>query len=305
VAAAPKTPDERSLAVASGACAAAVDACLDEFLVALELTPSLAESIRYALFSGGKRVRPLLAWLCCEAMGADPACSLPAGASVEMVHAFSLVHDDLPAIDNDDLRRGRSSLHVRAGEASAILAGDALLTLAFRLLADRVEDVSLGSALVRELAGATSAMIVGQVLDIEGADEGEANAQRLARIHENKTGALITASCRMGAMCAVHALDRDAGDDLECVTVFGRAVGLIFQIVDDLIDVEQSSDHTGKSSGADAAASKLTYPRVHGVAASRREIARLKAEAIGSVERFGPGAARLIECVEMLTTRTR
>lgn len=293
-----------SLDAAMRSCAESVDAYLDEFLGSVELTGSLADSIRYALFSGGKRVRPGLAWLACEAVGADPAFSLPAGASVEMVHAFSLVHDDLPAIDNDDLRRGRPSLHVHAGEAGAILAGDALLTLAFNLLVSRVDDGSLTRALVSELAGATSSMIVGQVLDLEGG-RAQVPADRLARIHERKTGALITASCRMGAMCGLHALGREAGGELDAITAFGQAAGLMFQIVDDLLDVEQSSDHTGKTSGADAAASKATYPQVHGVDASRQEIARLLVEGAKSIEQLGPDAARLGRFLEALATRTR
>jgi geranylgeranyl pyrophosphate synthase len=147
-------------------------------------------------------------------------------------------------------------------------------------------------------------MIVGQVLDLEGG-RAQVPADRLARIHERKTGALITASCRMGAMCGLHALGREAGGELDAITAFGQAAGLMFQIVDDLLDVEQSSDHTGKTSGADAAASKATYPQVHGVDASRQEIARLLVEGAKSIEQLGPDAARLGRFLEALATRTR
>ena len=290
------------------ACARAVGACLDEFVDALALPPQLEDPIRYAVLGGGKRVRPLLAWSACAALGADPARSVHAGAGIELVHAFSLVHDDLPAIDNDDLRRGRPALHVAFGEAAAIMAGDAMLTLAFHLLVQRVADAGLAAALTRELTSATAAMIVGQTLDLQGADARTSGAtQRLATIHEHKTGALITAACRMGAMCALHArgLPLDSPDELARLSDYARAVGLMFQIVDDLLDVEQSSDWIGKTAGTDAAAGKLTYPGVHGVEASRREIERLRRVATDTVAPLGPDAEPLLALLAYLASRTR
>jgi geranylgeranyl diphosphate synthase, type II len=236
------------------------------------------------------------------AAGASGERSLPAGAAVELIHAFSLVHDDLPALDNDDLRRGKPTLHIHAGEAMAILAGDAMMALAFEHVS-RCCPPRLSAILVQELASATTAMIAGQVYDTLGGFEAGASAeQRLRRIHINKTGALIRAACRMGGMCA-----RDDGEceALPSLTRYGAAVGLMFQIVDDLLDVEAPSQRAGKKTGKDAEAGKTTYPGVIGVEGSRREVHRLEREALDAIADLGLAADPLRDLCRYMAARDR
>ncbi|MBK7405646.1 MAG: polyprenyl synthetase family protein [Phycisphaerales bacterium] len=267
--------------------------------------PALEQAMAYATLGGGKRLRPLLAWHACMASGGAGPESLPAGAAIELVHCFSLVHDDLPALDNDDLRRGRPTLHRQAGEAMAILAGDALLNHAFGLLADRLPP-TLALATIRELADACSRMIAGQVLDTLGF-EGDPDASewddaaRLERIHRGKTGAMLVASVRMGAMSSGSAEPAS----LKALTGFAEAAGLMFQIVDDLLDVTQTSEHTGKRTGKDAEAGKLTYPGVFGVEASRRMVEEMRDTALRAVEPFGEEAEGLRQICRFLAVRTR
>jgi len=261
---------------------------------------NLRSAIEYALLGGGKLLRPALALLSCEACGGTADAALPAAGAVELVHAFSLVHDDLPAMDDDDLRRGAPTLHVRSGEALAILAGDAMLASAFGLLAREVEDAALARALLVELAEASGAMIAGQVYDTVGGLPEETPAARVERIHSHKTGALIRAACRMGARCA----GASAGA-IEAVSVFGDRIGLMFQIVDDLVDVEQTDAHAGKRTGKDARAGKLTYPEAVGMEASRAAVERLCAEARAAAEPLGASAAGLLAAADLLARRTR
>src|SRR5262245_8870950 len=210
---------------------------LEEF----DLPENLAEAIRYAVLGGGKRLRPGLVLLCCQAGGGTRQQALPAAGAIELIHTFSLVHDDLPAMDDDDLRRGRPTLHVHAGEAMAILAGDAMVTLAFEFIAHSDLDADCRIKLTGELARATPCMINGQVLDtLGGFTEGLSEQDRLGMIHHNKTGALIRAACRMGAICA-----KAPTATLNAITHYGEAMGLMFQIVDDLLDVTQSTEHIG------------------------------------------------------------
>jgi geranylgeranyl diphosphate synthase, type II len=282
----------------------AVDGYLDVFLGERALPANLVEAIRYALLGGGKRLRPVLAWRSCEAVGGKGEDSLPAGAAVELVHAFSLVHDDLPAMDDDDLRRGRPTLHIQSGEAMAILAGDAMLALAFELIVERVKraELHLGDAMVRELSQATAGMIAGQVYDTLGGLPEEMGAvDRLHLIHRNKTGALIRAACRMGAMCGGGG-GADAAR-LQAVTRYAEAVGLMFQVVDDLLDHEGTAEQTGKRTRKDAAAGKVTFPGVMGVEGSRREVVRLEAEAKKAVEILGPSGRGLVDLVEEMAAR--
>jgi len=269
------------------------------------LPDTLVDAAAYALLGPGKRLRPLLAWHACVAAGGRGESSLPAGTALEMVHAFSLVHDDLPALDDDDLRRGRPTLHRHAGEAMAILVGDALLAGAFESLADDADlEPSARLALVRELAGATGAMIGGQVWDTLGGLPPTPDAEAALRlIHRNKTGALIRAACRMGAMCAPPGARADAA--LPALTAFAERVGLCFQIVDDLLDVTQTAEHAGKRTGKDAQAGKTTYPGVLGIDASRVEAARLHREAIAALKPLGPSAAGLTLLADHLCDRTR
>lgn len=281
------------------ACVTSVEAFLDQYLASLALPVRLDGAVRYALLNGGKRLRPILAWKCAQAVGGDGTQSIPAGAAVELVHAFSLVHDDLPAMDNDDMRRGRPTLHIHAGEAMAILAGDAMMTLAFRVILDKVQDAALGNRLTQELASATTAMIVGQVHDTMGVPDGDNDLARLRLVHTNKTGALICCACRMGAMCA-HADEHS----LRAITNYAQAIGLMFQIVDDLMDVEQSSQDTGKRTGKDAAAGKLTYPSVLSVEGSRREVRDLADRAMASLEPLDEKAVGLGDLCHYLARRT-
>lgn len=279
-----------------------IDAYLTSFLDGRQLPENLDEAIRYSLLHGGKRVRPALAWYSSIACGGEGHAALPAGGAVEMIHAFSLIHDDLPALDNDDLRRGRPTLHKHAGEAMAILAGDALLTLAYES-AHHHPEPSTALRLARELADGTRAMIAGQIYDTLGGipnDLRDEDAVEL--IHRNKTGALLRASCRMGAISGGA-----SEDALRLITRYSESIGLQFQIIDDLLDVEGCSDSVGKATGKDAAAGKRTYPGAIGIAASRDLAARLgeqAGKALSMLEslRFGD-VTPLRTLGEALTTR--
>ncbi|MGP1345405.1 MAG: polyprenyl synthetase family protein [Phycisphaerales bacterium] len=247
---------------------------------------NLRSAIRYAALSSGKRLRPLLLIHSCNAAAPTPAAAasarphaLAAAAAIELVHAFSLVHDDLPALDNDDLRRGRPTLHKATSEPMAILAGDAMLCLPFQSLAN-LDNQPLAIALIRELATATNAMIVGQVHDtLAGFEPNLTPEQQLETVHRNKTGALIRAACRMGALCA----NADA-HTLNALTEYAEHYGLIFQIVDDLLDVEQTTEHLGKRAGKDAEAGKLTFPTIHGIERSRAMAADLLTQCLATLD---------------------
>lgn len=290
----------------------AVDAYLDRYLTGLSLAVKLDEAVRYSLLGGGKRLRPMLAWLSAQAVGGKGEASLPGGASVELVHAFSLVHDDLPAMDDDDLRRGRPTLHKHAGEGLAILAGDAMLALAFGVLGE-IEDPSLRGRLHTELVAGTVGMINGQVYDTMGCfdcvgtkenNESEAcDEQKLRLIHENKTGALIRASCRMGAMLGVGP-GTTQEDAIVSITRFGEIVGLQFQVLDDLLDVTASADQMGKQTRKDADAGKLTYPGVFGVDRTRQIAGELHAQAVAALKPLGTAAAGLRSIADYLAGRS-
>ncbi|MBC7772019.1 MAG: polyprenyl synthetase family protein [Pyrinomonadaceae bacterium] len=297
-----------------------IEGYLDIFSSTLELPANLVEAIRYSFLSSGKRLRPLLAWHCASAVGGDPRASLPAAGAVELIHAFSLVHDDLPGIDNDDLRRGKPTLHKQTTEAMAILAGDAMLTLAFQILVERIPETLLARDLVRELAVGTSAMIAGQVYDtLGGFAESVGPRDRLTTIHHNKTGALIRASCRMGALCGLHhpavkpdslpahslAANAMQSSLLAAISAYADAVGLMFQIVDDLLDVTQTTDHLGKKSGKDIDAGKLTYPAVHGIDASKQHVRELESAALSAIAPLGESAEPLRELASYMAIRTR
>ncbi|TVQ32974.1 MAG: polyprenyl synthetase family protein [Phycisphaeraceae bacterium] len=281
--------------------AALVDRAMAERFSAADLPVNLREAVEYALLAGGKRTRPVLLLESCEAVGGRAEDAMPAAMAIELIHAFSLVHDDLPAMDDDDLRRGRPTLHIRSGEAMAILAGDAMMSLAFQVICENVSDGVAAAKLVGELASGTTAMIAGQVYDTLGGFEKNLDDRaRLALVHRNKTGALIRAACRMGAISG-------GADDstLGALTNFGDAIGLMFQVVDDLLDIEQTAEHTGKRTNKDHEAGKLTYPGVWGVEASRREVARLHEEAISALAPLGDEAAPLRDICHFLAVRTR
>ena len=255
----------------------------------------LMESIEYSLMAGGKRLRPALvleSWRGCGGRsGGDGSLSrsaLAAAAAIELIHTFSLVHDDLPAMDDDDLRRGRPTNHKVFGEAMAILAGDAMVTMAFEILASDA-DPAVVPALVRELAAASGpeGMIGGQVLDMEG-ENVQLALEQLRHLHRMKTGALLTASCRLGAIAAGA-----AGEVLQAMTDFGGHLGLAFQIVDDLLDVTSTPEQLGKATKKDAGKGKNTYPSLQGIEVSRREAADQLAAATKAIETLGPAAEPL------------
>jgi geranylgeranyl diphosphate synthase type II len=260
--------------------------------------PRLLDSIEYSLRGGGKRLRPALILECFTACAggnqAGHASALAAAGAMELIHTFSLVHDDLPAMDDDDLRRGQPTNHKVFGEAMAILAGDAMVTMAFEVLSVDADPAAL-PGLIRELAGASGpqGMIGGQVLDIDGENQ-RLSLPELQRIHRLKTGALLTASCRLGAIAAKQ------DKLLPAMTEFGRHLGLAFQIVDDVLDVTSTPEQMGKATGKDADKGKNTYPSLLGLEESRREADnQLKAalECIKPLGRAGAGLAALAKFV--------
>jgi geranylgeranyl pyrophosphate synthase len=265
----------------------AVERALDDLLpVPAGPASRLQAAMRYAVFGGGKRLRPVLAIASAEALGGALGDVVEAGAALELVHTYSLVHDDLPAMDDDDLRRGRPTTHKAFDEATAILAGDALLTLAFEVLASRPESSdperrAAAVAIVARGAGAAG-MVGGQIADL-AAEHAPQERSTLEWIHRHKTGALLAASCEVGAL---HAGARP--EDRAAMARYGAALGLAFQIADDVLDETASAATLGKTPGKDHAAGKLTYPAVVGVAASRGEARRLAdaaCEAIPSTAR--------------------
>ncbi len=287
-----------------------IEAYLKEAIASLPLPPALIAAMDYSALGPGKRARPLLAWHSFNAVcppGSDPAGCLPAAAAVELVHAFSLVHDDLPGLDNDDTRRGRPTLHKHTSEAMAILAGDALLTSAFQVLAERVPSLTLQSRLMRELAVGTNGMIAGQVYDTLGGMPSDLDPiRKLELIHRHKTGMLIRAACRMGALSALEGHPGASRlDPLSCITLYAEAIGLMFQVVDDLLDVTQTSAHLGKKSNKDADAGKLTYPGVMGVEQTRAEVHRLYQLSLDAVEPLGEPAEPLRQLSTYMAVRTK
>ena len=258
---------------------------------------AIHKAMRYSVFAGGKRLRPLLVLESCRACGGDPAKAHAAACAIELVHTYSLIHDDLPAMDDDDLRRGKPTSHKAFGEAVAILAGDALLTFAFELLA--AEEGGQAHRLVGELAGAagTKGMIGGQVLDISEPPSDE-KTQHVRKIHRMKTAALLQCACRMGAICAA-APDRK----LEALASYGLDLGLAFQIADDILDVTSSPQDLGKATQKDLAAGKLTYPGVFGTEEAGLEARRLVSKAKNELAGFGPEADMLRSLADYVVER--
>lgn len=251
--------------------------------------------------NGGKRVRPALSILCCEAVGGTIEQAMPAAIAVEFIHCFSLVHDDLPAIDNDDLRRGQPTLHIKYGEAMAILAGDLLLPIAYSQLISETFTTKQQATLTKLLASATSDMVIGQVYDTLGGLPKHLNAQeQLEEIHRNKTGALIQCACEMGAICGGA-----TEEQFNAISTFGRANGLLFQIVDDLIDLHGSTEHVGKATGKDEVAGKTTYPGTIGVEESKRAVQELQKQAESALSTLRTGAETLVSFNLWMAHRTR
>jgi geranylgeranyl diphosphate synthase, type II len=273
--------------------ARAVDQGLDRFLPSEAAPPeSLHKAMRYSVFAGGKRLRPVLVAAGAEAVGGSLDAVMPAACAVEMIHTYSLIHDDLPAMDNDDFRRGVPTNHKVFGEAIAILAGDALLTLAFRLLGDSVA-AGADAQRLREVfievadAAGSAGMVGGQVADIE-CEGRPADAALVDYIHTHKTAALIRASIRSGAILAGA-----TPEELKALGVAGDDLGLAFQIMDDILDITATSEELGKTAGKDQAQQKATYPAVHGIETSRRRAQALIVDAHAALEPFGPRALPL------------
>lgn len=278
-----------------------VDTALDGFLPKATVKPAtIHRAMRYSLFAGGKRMRPVLALTAAEACGGNFDAALPAACAVECMHTYSLIHDDLPCMDDDNLRRGQPTSHKVFGENVAVLAGDALLTQAFEILAQATATPRYSVvAMIRELANAAGSLklIAGQVADLEGEGRPATRAQ-LRFIHERKTAAMIEASLRLGAMSANTSSTR-----LEALTVFGLYLGLAFQVIDDILDVTQTSAKLGKSAGKDIASKKMTYPSVIGLEASRKEARKLTAAAMNALEPFKSRGATLRALAEYLLVR--
>ena len=280
---------------------AIVDRALDRFLPKATAKPAtIHKAMRYSLFAGGKRLRPALCLAAAEACGGELEPALPAACAVECLHTYSLIHDDLPCMDNDDFRRGRPTSHKVFGEGIAVLAGDALLTQAFEILTSARETSRYPvAAMVRELAGASGSrqLIAGQVADLEG--EGKKITLRELRfIHEAKTAALLTASIRLGGMSA-----NATPKKLEALTAFGKNLGLAFQVIDDILDVTQTSEKLGKSAGKDIAAQKATYPALLGLEKSRQEARRLTEASLSALKPFGKSGEILRAMGEYLLQR--
>ena len=266
-----------------------------------DATTGLYEAMRYMVLGGGKKLRPALVLLASEACGGSADAAMPAACAVEMVHIYSLIHDDLPAMDNDDLRHGRPSCHKAFGEAMAILAGDTLLTEAFTLLATGVEDAAVCRPLVRELASAAGAegMAGGQVADLAAERQGLRDERLLEEIHRRKTARLIEASVVMGAISA------RASERLErSLREYGTHLGLAFQVADDILDAVGETQVLGKTAGKDAAAGKLTFVSLFGLEAARRRASDEADAAVAALEPFGPKADRLREVARFVVERT-
>ncbi|HTX39391.1 MAG TPA: farnesyl diphosphate synthase [Bryobacteraceae bacterium] len=279
-----------------------VDAELDRLVPPESAVPeTIHRAMRYSLFAGGKRIRPILCLEAARAVaGEDGGAAISAACALELIHTYSLIHDDLPALDNDDYRRGKLTNHKVFGEAMAILAGDSLLTRAFQVLAELDAPADRKVRLMAELAtasGTVGGMIGGQVADLEG--EGKTpTAPLLESIHRAKTGALLRASLRMGAIYAGATEEQYA--HLSC---YGEHMGLAFQIVDDLLDVEESSEALGKTAGKDAQQQKITFPAVYGLERSHRMAEEQCAFAHQALKPFGERAARLDELADHIVQR--
>ncbi|MDD2897965.1 MAG: polyprenyl synthetase family protein [Desulfuromonadaceae bacterium] len=283
----------------------AVDAALDRFLPKdTELPHSVHTAMRYSVFAGGKRVRPILMLAACQAVGGDTERAMPAACAMEMIHTYSLIHDDLPAMDDDDFRRGNPTNHKVFGEAIAILAGDALLTEAFKLASDpRFAggcDPSGRLAVIHEIATCAGSygMVGGQVIDMESEGRPDVDLATVQYIHTHKTGALIKASVVTGAL-----LGGAVGKQLSAITRYGEAAGLAFQIADDILDIEGTTEEIGKDAGSDQARGKATYPAVMGLAAAKAEAQAMMDEALKSLELFGPEADPLREIARYIVQR--
>ncbi len=279
----------------------AVDAHLERLLPGENIAPaSIHQAMRYSVFAGGKRIRPILCLETARIFEADVDNALYPGCAIEFIHTYSLIHDDLPALDNDDLRRGKPTSHKKFGESTAILAGDALLTLAFETITAAPVSSDRRVSMVKESAssaGTVNGMVGGQVADIES--EGKrVGPETLEYIHRSKTAALIRASVTSGALCAGA-----SNEDVARLRRFGETIGWAFQVTDDILDVEESSAALGKTAGKDIAQQKATYPAVFGLEQSHKIAEELSSKAISELDVYGAGAERLRAIAEFLVRR--
>lgn len=278
-----------------------VEAGLERYLPAETTRPAqLHQAMRYSVMAGGKRLRPILCLAACEAVGGTPETALLPGLSLEILHTYTLIHDDLPCMDDDDLRRGRPTAHIVFGEANALLAGDALLTLAFEWLARvHAPPPYPSNELALELATASGSqgVIGGQVEDL-AAEGRDASADLVDYIHRHKTAALIRAAVRMGGICGAA-----SRADLEALTCYGECAGLAFQIADDILNVTSTQEQLGKPVGSDAALKKLTYVAVHGLDASRKKAESLTRKAVDAIHGLTGNPQPLIALAEYTVKR--
>ena len=280
-----------------------VDACLEQLLPAeCEAPSTIHKAMRHSVFAGGKRVRPILVLASGESLNGNRDTLIHLGAGIELMHTYSLIHDDLPALDNDDLRRGLPTCHKVFGEAIAILAGDALMTRSYQVLAELpgLSD-SARLAIIREISYATGTvkgMIGGQVVDLES--EGKpVTAALLEYIHDSKTGALLRSCVRCGALASGA-----AESELQALTEYGNKIGLVFQIVDDILDVTADSETLGKTAGKDEKVQKATYPALYGLEASRKKARELVDASLEDIRSFGEGADPLRQIARYIISRT-
>jgi geranylgeranyl diphosphate synthase type II len=278
-----------------------VDAALNRFLPPATTRPkTIHQAMRYSIFAGGKRLRPVICLATAEVLRGKIEPALPLACAVECIHTYSLIHDDLPCMDDDDFRRGKPTSHKVYGEGIAVLAGDALLTIAFEIAARCQSWPRYPHAVViREIAMAAGsrALVAGQVADLEGEGK-KITPEELRYIHENKTAALIASSIRLGAMSA-----NATPKQLERLTDFGQSLGLAFQVIDDILDVTQTTEKLGKSAGKDIAAQKATYPALLGLDKAKKEADRLTARARAALKPFGRDAAPLEAIADFLLKR--
>ena len=279
----------------------AVDAALERLLPAESTPPnSIHSAMRYSVFAGGKRMRPMLCLEAARIFASDVTPALHPACAIEFIHTYSLIHDDLPALDNDDLRRGKPTCHKKFGEAIAILAGDGLLTLAFETLGATPVDAERRTAILTEVAtaaGTVNGMVGGQVADLE-AEGKRVDGKMLEYIHRSKTAALIRASVTAGALCAGA-----SDEDVARLRRFGETIGWAFQVTDDILDVEESSAALGKTAGKDAQQQKATYPAVYGLPRSHEIAKELATKAIAELAPYAERGARLREIAEYLVLR--
>ncbi len=277
-----------------------VEQQLQIHLAASEAPERLQQAISYSLFNGGKRIRPILAYATADALGGDSSSVDAAACAVELIHTYSLIHDDLPCMDDDDLRRGKPTTHVAFDEATAILAGDALQAMAFELLSSADHPADIVLLMIRELARASGAegMVAGQMIDLESMGV-QIDADTLKTMHLCKTGALIRASVRLAALCCSY-----SDQQLDQLDRYADSIGLAFQIRDDILDVEGSEEIMGKTQGADSSIDKSTYVSLHGLQGAKDNLQQLHQASISSLQSFGPAADQLRSLADLVVNRS-